>query len=171
MDPRTLSSVGLICRWITGQAISGPIEHGLPGARQNRHPRCVTNRRIAVSACRGADERSRCGERAAPVGQLLMEQRPYMDHVWPNFQRNANIRRASPRGDLDRIVEEGLGTADLDQQRRQTLEIRIKWGGKRCPWRFPPEIPVGQVQKQTLAPGECFGLAMAAVLPWTMPLM
>src|SRR3954451_21548325 len=74
-----------------------------------------------------------------------------MDHVWPNLQRHSNICRASPCGDLDRIVEHGLGTTDLDEQRRQTLEIGVKWGGKRCPRGFPAKIPAGQFQYVFLA--------------------
>ena len=61
--------------------------------------------RSRLSACRGPDERyPPLAIRAAPVGELLVEQRPCMDHVWPNLQRDPNIRRAGPRGDLDRIV-------------------------------------------------------------------
>jgi hypothetical protein len=96
------------------------------------------------SACRGLDERSRCGDRAAPVGELLIEQRSCTEHVWPDLQRDPNVRRAGPRGDLGCIVEQGLGAADLNEQRRQTLEIGIQRGGKRRPRRSPSGVSAGQ---------------------------
>jgi hypothetical protein len=57
------------------------------------------------SACRGADERSRRADGAASVGELLVEQWPCMNHVWPDFQCDPNVRDPGPCGDLDRIVQ------------------------------------------------------------------
>jgi hypothetical protein len=59
-------------------------------------------------------------------GDLLVKQRECVDHVGPDLQRDDVIGGAERTGKADGVVEQGLGGADLDQHRRQTVEVRIQ---------------------------------------------
>jgi hypothetical protein len=56
--------------------------------------------------------------------QLGMKQMPDVDHFWPDLKVNTYVRGAGRFGEADRIVEQGFGGADLDQQRRQNQPNR-----------------------------------------------
>ena len=49
-----------------------------------------------------------------------------MDHMRPDFERDRHVLSTSRGGETHRVVEQRLGRADLDQQRRQAPEIGIK---------------------------------------------
>ena len=50
--------------------------------------------------------------------ELGMEYVPDMDHLRPNLQVYTHISRTGDLGQPDRVVEQGLGRTDLDQQGR-----------------------------------------------------
>jgi len=55
-----------------------------------------------------------------------------MNHFGPDLQIDADIGGAGRFGQPDRVVKQGLRRTDLDQQRRQALEIGVDWRGQ---WR------------------------------------
>jgi len=71
---------------------------------------------------------------AASRGQLLLKQMPGMDHIRPHLQCYPHIGRPRYGGEPHRVIEQGFGRADLDQQGRQSSEIGIDWRRQRRPW-------------------------------------
>ncbi len=69
------------------------------------------------------EERARVRERAPSRIELCVPQRPRMDHVGPDFEGRGNVGLAGRGGEADGVVEQGFGRADLDQGRREALEI------------------------------------------------
>jgi hypothetical protein len=59
----------------------------------------------------------RC-DRAAACFQLRRPQVPGMNHMRPNLEVHPHVRRPRPPRDADRVIEQGLGGADLHKQRR-----------------------------------------------------
>ena len=72
------------------------------------------------------EERARVRERAPARLEPRVPERPSMDHVRPDFEGRGDVGRAGRGGEADRVVEQGLGRTDLDQGRRQSLEIGVE---------------------------------------------
>ena len=65
------------------------------------------------------------------LGQEACEELPDVDHLGPNLKCYFNSGGACPMRGAGRVVEQDLVVADLDEQRRQPLKIRIKRRGER----------------------------------------
>src|SRR5262249_1004991 len=104
---------------------------------------------VISSACpaRGeASTRLLLHEGAYPLDGLLAfvehrrERMPYVDHVLPGLVGHVDARFLGPLGQARRIVEQGLRGADLNEQRRQTREVRIDRRGQRRAGVFSPPV-------------------------------
>jgi hypothetical protein len=51
---------------------------------------------------------------------------PYVDHGRPLFQCDVHARRAGPLRQSERVVEQHLVAADVDQQRGQVAQIGVQ---------------------------------------------
>ena len=71
-------------------------------------------------------ERARTRERAPARLEMRIPERPGVDHVWPDFERRADVGCARSCGEADRVVEQSLGRTDLDEGRRQPLKIGVE---------------------------------------------
>ena len=56
---------------------------------------------------------------------------PDVRHFVPNLERDVDTRGASLFGEARRVVQQRLGVADLQQQRRQAAEVGMQRGGQR----------------------------------------
>ena len=65
-------------------------------------------------------------ERAPPRLELCVPERPRVDHTRPNLEGRRDVGLAGRGGEANGVVEQGLGRADLDQGRRQPLEICVE---------------------------------------------
>ena len=66
-----------------------------------------------------------------PSGRKRRKQMPHVDHLWPHLELDSDARRFRAIGETVRIIEQGLGLAYLDQQRRQAFQVGIERRGER----------------------------------------
>ena len=71
------------------------------------------------------NKRAAFRDRAAAGGKRRMEQVPDMDHLGPDLEADADIRSAGGPGEAQRVVEQGLGGPDLNEERREAPEVGI----------------------------------------------
>src|SRR5260370_27185397 len=86
-------------------------------------------------------------DRLLALGQERRKHLPYVNHFGPHFELGADSRRLRAIGQASRIVEQCLGLADLNQQRRQALEVSVE---RRREWRarvLSAEISRGHPQQ------------------------
>ena len=72
------------------------------------------------------EESARMRERPPAELEPRVPERPRMDNVRPDLEGRRDVGRARRGGETDGVVEQSLRRADLDQGRRQPLEIRVE---------------------------------------------
>ena len=97
-----------------------PVEPGRPAPSRQRYSGSVVEDKLADNV-----------DGLLALGQEAREHLPDVDHFRPDFELDLNARGLRTIGDAVRVIEQGLGVADLDQQGRQAFQIGIE-RGKRC---------------------------------------
>ena len=72
------------------------------------------------------EEHASVRERAPARLEPRIPERPRMDHMRPDFQGRGDVGLTGSGSEADRIVEQGLARADLNQGRRQSIEISVE---------------------------------------------
>src|SRR5436190_6707842 len=78
-----------------------------------------------------ADEGADLDAAVAAFGQDRREEREDMQHVGPQGKPHLDARAMQLLGNAGGVVEQYLGGADLDQDRRQPLEVGMERRGER----------------------------------------
>ncbi|ABA48847.1 DNA-binding response regulator, LuxR family [Burkholderia pseudomallei 1710b] len=110
-----------------------------------REGRVSGDRRVGRALSRALDrgaphERGRALERTRRFGHERHKDLPDVRHLRPYLQLDVHARRARLLGDAPRIVEQHLGAARLDEERRQSREIRVERRRMRMRARRVAEI-------------------------------
>src|SRR6516165_7764868 len=106
--------------------------------------------RRAPSAEMRPNKRAAFRDRAAAGGKRRMEQVPDMDHLGPDLEADADIRGPGGPGEAQRVVEQGLGGPDLDEERREAPEVGIDRRRQRRTRGRAAEIELGHFDEPRL---------------------
>src|SRR5690348_12543263 len=74
----------------------------------------------------GADELPNLVDRLLALVEHRRENLEDVDHIFPRLERDLDASLARALRDSRRVVEQRLGGADLDQERRQAREVSIQ---------------------------------------------
>ena len=98
-----------------------------------------------------ADEFAGIGERISASLQMCVPHRKGVDHVGPDLERYGNPSRTGGCGKACGIIEQSFAGPNLDQCRRQSLEIREQRRDTRViPLDARRQIGFGQFGKVSL---------------------
>ncbi len=91
------------------------------------------------------EECARTRKRASAGLEARVPERPGVDHVRPYLEGRRDVGRAPGGSEADSIIEQSLGRTDLNEGRRQSLEIRVERRKARVfPVHPSRDIGVGQ---------------------------
>src|SRR3954466_9177481 len=129
-------------------AIRWPTTELLLRGTQGRRKRfwlTIGSRFLGLALQMGADERPDLRQRAPSRVDLLVEQRPGVDHVGPDFEPHRHVDRPRRAREAHGVIQQDFRGANQDQQGRKSAQVRVKGRRPWIPWIGPVEVGPSQL--------------------------